>query len=112
MEKQIQMDMRKNLESKLIEKAWKDDMFRKQLVNSTKETIENEAGIKIPERIKITVLEETPEEVYLVLPQEPAKMGQMLTDAELDAVAGGCSVDQQNYVPTADQNCGNSGGGY
>ncbi len=37
-------------------------------------------------------MEESAEEVYLVLPQDPAKMNEQLTDAELDTLSGGTSV--------------------
>ncbi len=93
MENKNPMEIRKNLESRLIEKAWKDEEFKNELIKNTREVTEKELGIKIPGNIKVTVLEETADEVYLVLPQDPAKTGEMLTDAELDSVSGGGSGD-------------------
>ena len=63
------MNQRQQLEQKLIEKAMKDDSFRKQLIENPNAAIEDETGIKIPEAMKIIVLEEDPQTVYLVLPQ-------------------------------------------
>jgi hypothetical protein len=84
------MEQRKQLEQKLIEKAMKDESFRKQLIENPKEVIEAEFGKKIPESIKINVLEEDAQTVYLVLPQVSAQNSEMeLTDAELNTVAGG-----------------------
>ncbi len=94
MENKSPMETRKIFESKLIEKAWKDEEFKKELVKNCKEAIEKETGVKIPDNINVTVLEETADEVYLVLPQNPAKSVAELTEAELDSVAGG----QSNYM--------------
>ncbi len=96
MENNNPMELRKNLESKLIEKAWKDEEFKASLTSNPEETIKKELNIKIPDGINIKVLEETEEEVYLVLPQDPVKTGQMLSVTELDSVAGGsfgCSTE-------------------
>ena len=84
------MDQRKQLEQKLIEKAMKDESFKKRLIENPKEVIETESGRKIPETIKINVLEENPETVYLILPYVPVLNFEVeLSEAELEAVAGG-----------------------
>ncbi len=89
MENKNPMELRKKIESKLIEKAWKETEFREELINNTREVVERESGIRLPGNIKITVVEESEKEVYLALPLDPAKMGDLLTDEELDALAGG-----------------------
>ncbi len=86
------MNKRKDLETILIEKAWKDEEFKNELLNNTHAILENELDIRIPLGIKIKVMEESAEEVYLVLRQYPAKMSEQLTDAELDTLSGGTSV--------------------
>ena len=45
----------------------------------------------MPEQIRVEVLEESPSTVYLVLPPPVAGTGTELSDAELEAVAGGWS---------------------
>ncbi len=77
---------RKELESKLIEKAWKDEKFRNDLKINPDELIEKEFGFKIP--------------------QNPAESGGELTDAELDGVAGGDGT----YLCTV--SCGGGDCGY
>ncbi len=48
-----------------------DESFRKQLIENPKEVIEAEFGWKISKAVKINVLEEDTQTVYLVLPQVP-----------------------------------------
>jgi hypothetical protein len=89
------MNQRQQLEQLLIEKALKDKSFRQQLIKDPNAAIEAETGIKIPEKMKIKVLEEDPKTVYLVLPIVPARDAEMeLSEAELESVAGGHSNNE------------------
>ena len=84
------MLQRKDLEQKLIEKAMKDEAFRKQLIDNPKAVIEQESGMKILESTKIKIVEEDPQTIYLVLPCVPARATQVeLSEIELQDVAGG-----------------------
>lgn len=96
--------MRKTVEEKVRERAQRDPAFRQLLTTDPRSALRDEVGIEIPEDVKITVVEESPSTVYLVLPQESAAAGQELSDDELDEVAGGCSVIAA-YGPTNSQNC-------
>jgi hypothetical protein len=87
------MNQRQQFEQRLIEKAMKDEAFRKRLIENPGAAIEAETGMKMPEAFKIKVLEEDPQTVYLVLPQNSAANDIMeLSDAELEAVAGGYDI--------------------
>jgi len=87
------MNQRNQLEQKLIEKAMKDELFRKQLIENPGAAIEAETGMKIQETVKIKVLEENLQTVYLVLPKFPIRDTEIeLNNAELESLAGGCSV--------------------
>lgn len=90
------MELRQQFEQKLIGKAMKDESFRKYLIETPGSAIEAETGMKIPETIKIKVLEEDPNTVYLILPQNPVGIDEIeLSDVELEAVAGGFNIWSQ-----------------
>lgn len=76
---------RKDLEEKLIKKAWADSEFKKQLLSNPKAAIEKEAGRALPENLVIKAVEETANTVYIRIPRNPEE----LSDSELDNVAGG-----------------------
>ncbi|MEN9223561.1 MAG: NHLP leader peptide family RiPP precursor [Thermostichus sp. BF3_bins_97] len=83
-------DQRKDLEARLIRRAWEDDQFRQLLLKDPRRAIESELGQPLPDSLKIRVLEEDPDTLYLVLPPNPLPLPTRdLTDADLDLVAGG-----------------------
>jgi hypothetical protein len=84
------MTQRQQLEQKLIEKAMKDESFRKLLIENPASIIESETGMKISKTIKIKVMEEDQQTVYLVLPATSLQNSDFeLSEAELESVAGG-----------------------
>ena len=84
------MNQRQQLEQQLIEKAMKDESFRKQLIENPGAAIEAEFGMKIPGTMNIKVLEEDPKTFFLILPHFDKHDQEIeLTEAELQRVAGG-----------------------
>jgi hypothetical protein len=70
----------------IMARAADDPQFRAQLKSDPKGTLERELGGSMPGDVRINVLEETPEQVYLVLPTPGSKE---LNADELAGVAGG-----------------------
>ena len=62
--------------------------YRDRVKSDAKDVIEKQFGYSIPTGISVKVVEETADTVYLVLPHTVAE-GDELSDADLEAVAGG-----------------------
>jgi hypothetical protein len=74
----------------LIQRSLEDSSFRQTLLADPKAAIEQELGTRLPESIEVTVMEESAETNYLVLPSaSPVGEGGELSDRELRTVAGG-----------------------
>jgi len=77
-----------NLPWQIAEKASSDPKFREELLRDAKAAIEKAfPSAQIPQGAKVTVLEQTPEQVYVVLPM--GGTGRELSDESLEKVAGG-----------------------
>ncbi len=87
---------RKQFEAKIVAKAWKDEKFRDTLKADPRGTLAAElqgihSAAKLPENLKITVVEESPDHIYLVIPNRPPGVSGALDEASLEAVAGGAA---------------------
>lgn len=71
---------------KIIERALKDEGFRKQLIANPKAVVEKEFNVNLPADLEVQVLEQDAKKIYLVL---PAKRMEELSEEELRAVSGG-----------------------
>ena len=91
---------RQDLENKLITRVWEDEAFKAELKNNPHAVIQRELealGITLPEGVTISVHEETPSQVHLVLPPNPVAAAEAeLSDADLDLVAGGNSAPDKH----------------
>ena len=85
-------------ENKLIEKASQDADFKARLMSDPKAAIAEETGAELPDNLEITVLEESANHYYLVLPLE-AQDSEELSEEALEAVAGGAgSIVFRSFV--------------
>jgi hypothetical protein len=82
---------RKDLEARIVARARQDEAFRQELLSHPTETILKELGLNhTPDGLRFEVLEETCDNLYIVLPPSPDKVAAMaggqgaLTDEELD----------------------------
>ena len=78
----------KEARRRLVEKALADESFRKKLLENPKACIAEEFGVSVPESVEVTVLEETPSRIFLVL---PAKRKAALKEEDLEKAAAGGS---------------------
>ena len=79
---------RRDLETRLIEKFWKDPDFRKEVVRDPKHLLEKHLGTKLPEQVKIYVHEEDANTLHFSIPSAPSNVSE-LSDEDLGKVAGG-----------------------
>jgi len=86
---------RADFEAQLVAKAWQDENFKRELISNPKAVFERELGQKAPEGIEVTVVEETPTHMYMVLPVKPSAVedSEELSEEALEAVAGGRLVN-------------------
>lgn len=62
--------------------------YRKALLADPKAVLSKQMGQPIPDNIKVKVVEETPDTLYLIAPYVAPASGE-LSDADLEQVAGG-----------------------
>ena len=67
------------------------DSYRERLTSDPKEVIQRQFGLEVPASVSVKVLQETADTVYVVLPHSVSE-GDELSDADLEAVAGGHSI--------------------
>ena len=91
MTEQIQPQTRKDIEARIIAKAWKDEAYKQKLISNPKAVFEQEFNIQFPAEIKVEVKEENPTSLYFVLPIRPEIAGQQISDEQLAAISGGAS---------------------
>ena len=74
------------LKDTLIQKSTKDTAFRKSLLENPVQVIESISQRKLKDTVKVSVVEDSVDEITIVLPPQPSDE---LTDDELDNVSGG-----------------------
>ena len=82
---------RQEMESLIVQRAWKDDAFRAEFVSDPKGTIEKYTGQKLPAELRIVALAEDEKTIHFVIPPKPANADE-LSDEDLEKVAGGIDV--------------------
>lgn len=82
---------KKELEEKIVARAWTNESFKQELLRDPKMTIEKTIGIKFPQNIEVQVLEETSNQLYFILPMQPDDKfsPDELSEEDLDRVGGG-----------------------
>ncbi len=79
----------------IVQEAWENESFKKELVNNPVEAIEKLTGEKVnlPEGKTLVVRDQTNEStVYINIPTEPNMEDVELNEEQLEAVAGGVYI--------------------
>ncbi|WP_246096626.1 NHLP leader peptide family RiPP precursor [Paenibacillus sinopodophylli] len=66
------MTVKQTLQEQIVQKAWEDAEFKKQLIADPKTAVKEAFGVDVPDSIEVEVVEETASKYYLVLPQNPS----------------------------------------
>lgn len=72
----------------IVTKAMEDSAFREQLKRDPRGTLEHELSTSLPADVEVTVLEESPQHAYLILPAR----GAQLSEQDLARVAAGAGT--------------------
>jgi Nitrile hydratase, alpha chain len=81
---------RAELERRLIQRSLQDEDYRQQLLSEPRAIIEREIGAQLPERVRVVVVEETADTIYLVLPSDSPYVGEggELSDEAIESLSG------------------------
>jgi len=86
---------RGEFESTIVNQAWTDPAFLGELRANTRAALDaalKKHGVHVPESLTVKLYEEQPGECLIVIPRPANAAGAELSDAELEAVAGGEAV--------------------
>ena len=72
----------------IVARAWRDPDYKQRLLDNPKDVL-IEAGSSVPDELEVKVVENTSTVRYIVLPESPNKIGESLSQKELDKVSGG-----------------------
>ncbi|MCW5315519.1 NHLP leader peptide family natural product precursor [Nostoc sp. KVJ3] len=86
---QEQAQTRKDIEARIIARAWKDEAYKQELLTNPKAVIEREFGVEFPTEVNVQALEENSTSLYFVLPISRVAVAQELSEEQLEAIAGG-----------------------
>lgn len=88
----MEFTQEQKLYAEIVQKAWEDENFKKELIANPIEAIENLTGKKLnlPKGKTLVVRDQTAEDtVYINIPAAP-EVDAELNEEQLEAVAGGC----------------------
>lgn len=83
---------RSDIEELVVSNATKHPQYRKALLEDAKKVIEKQLNNELPANLNVKVVQEDANTIFIVLPHA-VEEGAELSDADLEAVAGGKGDD-------------------
>ena len=83
---------RRQIEDKIVARAWTDDDFREKFLADPKEQFEEHLGTKLPDALVMTAYAEDANHLHFVIPAKPKIDLDELSDEDLEKVAGGVDI--------------------
>lgn len=81
---------RSDVEAQVIARAWRDPRFKRALMESPRRVLQEVLETEIPRDVRIRVVEETEDTLYLVLPRNPSEyVDERLNEDDLSRLAMG-----------------------
>jgi Nitrile hydratase, alpha chain len=97
---------RAEMERSIVQRSMEDEDFRQRLLDDPKGTVEQELATQLPEDVEVSVVEESQQTIYLVLPFRSADLpAGELSDQQLEAVAGGKGTAAWSDCSTCAHSC-------
>ncbi len=90
----MELTREQNVLKAVITKAWEDESFKQELINSPLEAIKKATGetVEVPAGKTLVVRDQTSKSVlYINIPAEPKLDDMEMTESQLEAVAGGAA---------------------
>jgi hypothetical protein len=71
--------------AQIVTRAWEDPAFKQELLNNPKAVLA-EAGVEVPDNVDLKILEETPNNLYLIVPKEAVSETAVEEEKTVDAL--------------------------
>ena len=67
---------RDEIEGRVVRRAWADPAYRDRLRDDPRAALEEELGVSLPSRLQVTVVEERPDHMCIVVPVNLSPIGE------------------------------------
>ena len=67
---------RDEIEGRVVRRAWADPAYRDRLRHDPRGALEEELGVSLPSRLQVTVVEEQPDHLCIVIPVDLSPINQ------------------------------------
>jgi hypothetical protein len=76
----------------IVTRAWEEPAFKQELLDNPKAVL-TEAGVKVPDNVELKIVEETPNDFYMIIPKEAVSEMAVEEEKTVDALIVRASRD-------------------